>query len=364
MPMKIKAAVFHGPNQPLTIETLELDDPGPGEVLVKIKATGLCHTDLHIIEGHQPQPVPAVLGHESAGVVVAVGPDVSDLREGDHVVPFLLPECGVCPNCQSGKTNICLKIGERTGTDFSRLSRNGQRIHTFVGMGTFADHMVIAADRVAKVSEHASFEGACYASCGGATGIGSVRRHDVDREALVAVFGLGGVGLNVVQGAALAGAQVIIGVDTNDAKEAVARKLGLTHFINPDKVESVAAEIMAITVMGATHSFECIGAPAVMREAIAATNAFYGRCTIIGVAPLGSELTTPVQQLSMGKTVGGLLMGGVKARSGLPSLVSEYAEGRVNFDDLISHRLKLDEINEGFAMMKQGLSTRTVILFD
>lgn len=364
MAINVKAAVFHGPGQPLTIETLQLDDPQSGEVMVRILATGLCHTDLHVMEGHQPQAVPAVLGHESAGVIVAVGPDVPDLAIGDHVVPFMLPECGVCPNCRSGKTNICLKVKERTSPAFSRLRWKGERVHTFAGMGTFADHMVITADRIAKVSEKASFAGACYASCGGATGIGTVRHTGVDENSLVAVFGLGGIGLNMVQSARLQGAKTIIGIDTNDAKEAVAHRMGATHFINPARQDNVPAAIMAITGMGATHSFECVGSPAVMRQAIDATNPFYGRCTIVGVAAAGAELSLPIQGLSMGKSVGGLLMGGLKPRSQLPALVQEYADGRVNFDDLISHRLRLDAINEGFAMMKRGEVVRSVILFD
>lgn len=364
MAINVQAAVFHGPGRPLTIETLQLDPPQSGEVMVRIVATGLCHTDLHIMEGHQPQAVPAVLGHESAGVIVAVGPDVTGLDIGDHVVPFMLPECAVCPNCLSGRTNICLKVKERTSPASSRLHWQGRPVHTFAGMGTFADHMVITADRVAKVSKAARFDGACYASCGGATGIGTVRHMGVDADSLVAVFGLGGIGLNMVQSARQLGAKTIIGIDTNDAKEAVARRMGATHFINPARQDSVPAAIMAITGMGATHSFECVGSPSVMRQAVDATNPFYGRCTLVGVAAAGAELSLPIQGLSMGKTVGGLLMGGLKPRSQLPGLVQEYAEGRLNFDALISHRLPLDLINEGFALMKRGEVLRAVILFD
>ncbi|MET0987627.1 MAG: alcohol dehydrogenase catalytic domain-containing protein, partial [Steroidobacteraceae bacterium] len=233
MPRKVRAAVFYGPGKPLEIETLELDDPRADEVLIKVLATGLCHTDLHMMDGFQPQAVPAVLGHESMGIVEQCGTDVQGLAPGDHVIPFFVPECGRCPNCLSGKTNICLKMPERVGTDFTRLSKNGQAVHTFCGLGTFADHMVVKADRVAKVNVRAKAEAACYASCGGATGLGSVRHAGVGKDSSVVVFGLGGIGLNVVQGSRRAGAKTIIGIDTNSAKEIIAREYGITHFVNP-----------------------------------------------------------------------------------------------------------------------------------
>lgn len=362
--MNVRAAVFHGPGQPLSIETLQLDDPRGDEVLVKVLATGLCHTDLHIMDGHYPQAVPAVLGHESSGVVVAVGDAVTDLSPGDHVIPFLLPECGECPNCLSGKTNICLRMRDRIGSDFTRFSKAGQPVHSFTGLGTFADHFVVKADRVARIRSDANPEGACYLSCGGATGLGSVRHAAVDTTSSVAVFGLGGIGLNVVQGARLAGAPIIIGVDINPEKEAIARSMGATHFVDASTCSDVPAAVIALTGMGATHSFECVGNPGVMRDAIDAANPFYGRCTLIGVAPAGAEISTSIQGLSMGKTCGGLMMGGLKPRSDLPRLVEHYAEGRVDLDSLISHRLPLERINEGFDLMRRGQSIRTIITFE
>lgn len=364
MTMDVRAAVFHGPGLPLSIETLQLDGPQDDEVLVKVLATGLCHTDLHIMDGHYPQAVPAVLGHESSGVVVAAGDAVTGLSPGDHVVPFLIPECGECPNCRSGKTNICLRMRERIGTDFTRFSKDGKAVHSFTGLGTFADHFVVKADRVARIRADANPEGACYASCGGATGLGSVRHSGVDATSSVAVFGLGGIGLNVVQGARLAGAPIVIGVDINPAREVIARAMGATHFIDAGTCSDVAAAIIALTGMGATHSFECVGNPGVMRNAIDATNPFYGRCTLIGVAPAGSEVSTSIQGLSMGKSLGGLMMGGMKVRTDLPRLVEDYAEGRVDLDSLISHRLSLEQINEGFDLMRKGQSIRAVVTFE
>jgi S-(hydroxymethyl)glutathione dehydrogenase/alcohol dehydrogenase len=364
MPMNVRAAVFHGPGRPLSIETLQLGDPVGDEVLVKVLATGLCHTDLHIMDGHYPQAVPAVLGHESSGVVVAVGNAVTHLSVGDRVIAFLIPECGECSNCLSGKTNICLRMRERVGSDFTRFSRDGKPVHSFTGLGTFADHFVAKADRVARIRADANPEGACYASCGGATGLGSVRHAGVDAASSVAVFGLGGIGLNVVQGARLAGAPIIVGIDVNPAREAIARAMGATHFIDAGSSSDVPAAVVALTGTGATHSFECVGSPAVMRDAIDAANPFYGRCILIGVAPAGSELSASIHGLSMGKTLGGLMMGGLKVRSDLPGLVEDYAEGRVDLDSLISHRLPLEQINEGFEMMRKGESIRTVVTFE
>ncbi|WP_448661578.1 alcohol dehydrogenase catalytic domain-containing protein [Sphingomonas sp. CJ20] len=364
MPINVKAAVFHGPGQPLTIETLELADPGEDEVLIRVLATGLCHTDLHVIDGHQPQPVPAVLGHESTGIVVRTGSAVTDLAPGDKVVPFLLPECGVCANCRSGKTNICVRLRERTAGGFTRFSQDGAPVHTFVGLGTFADHIVVKADRVGKVRGDARPEGACYAACGGATGLGSVTHAGVDAESVVVVFGLGGIGLNVVQGAKLAGAKTIIGIDLNPEREAIARDMGATHFLNPSLEADIVAAVMAITGGGATHSFECVGVPAVMRQAVDVTHPAFGHCTLIGIAPASAELSLSIQGMSMGRTVGGVLMGGIKPKSTLGAIVADYADGRVRFDELVSHRLPLERINEGFDLMRQGKSTRTVIVFE
>jgi S-(hydroxymethyl)glutathione dehydrogenase/alcohol dehydrogenase len=364
MPRNVRAAVFYGPGKPIQIETLQLDDPQADEVLIKVLATGLCHSDLHMIEGKQEQAVPAVLGHESTGVIVQCGADVKGLAPGDHVIPFFVPECGQCPNCLSGKTNICLKMPERVSTDFTRLSKDGEPVHTFCGLGTFADHMVVKADRVAKINAHAKADAACYASCGGATGFGSVRYAGVDRNSSAVVFGLGGIGLNVVQGCKRAGAKVIIGIDTNPAKEAVAREYGVTHFINPKNCENVIAEVFKVLPLGADYAFECVGVPALMRQAVEASNPFYGRTVIVGVAPQGAELSVTTSSVATGRLVGGLLMGGMRAKTDIPQLIEDYVRGDIDLDGLISHRLKLEQINEGFELMKRGESTRAVILFD
>lgn len=363
MPRNVRAAVFYGPGKPMEIETLQLADPQADEVLIKVLATGLCHTDMHILEGLQEQAVPAVLGHESTGVILECGVDVVGLAPGDHVIPFFVPECGQCPNCLSGKTNICLKMPERIGSDFTRLSKNGEPVHTFCGLGTFADHMVVKADRVAKVNSHAKADSACYASCGGATGIGSVRYAGVDSGSSVVVLGLGGIGLNVVQGSKRAGAKIIIGVDTNPAKESIAREYGATHFINPKTSANLIADIFALTGLGADYAFECVGSPALMRQAIEASNPFYGRTVIVGVGAKGAELSVPTSALAMGRLAGGLLMGGLRAKTDIPQLIEECVRGDIDFEGLISHRLKLEQINEGFELMKRGESTRAVITF-
>lgn len=360
----VRAAVFLGPGQPMVIETLDLAAPQAGEVMIKVLATGLCHTDLHVLDGALPHAAPAVLGHESSGIVVATGDGVDALQVGDHVVPFLFSECGVCDYCLSGKTNFCLAMTDRLRGGFTRLSKNGVPMAAFSGLGTFADHIVVKADRVAKVRTDANPLGACFASCAGATGLGSVKHTAVAADSTVAVFGLGGVGLTVVQGAHLAGARIIVGIDRNPEKEEMARRLGATHFIDAGANPDLVAQIHAVVPGGVTHSYECVGIPALIQQAIDATNMCYGRCTLLGVAAAGVEVPVSPHGFALGRTVGGLSMGGVKARSELPGIVADYADGHINFDDMVSHRLRLEDINHGFDLMRQGKSLRAIIEFD
>jgi S-(hydroxymethyl)glutathione dehydrogenase/alcohol dehydrogenase len=361
VPLNVRAAVVHGPNQPFIIESVQLEGPREGEVLIRVKATGLCHSDLHAYEGKVPWAFPAILGHEAAGVVVECGPGVTALKPGDHVIPFLIPHCGKCHFCASTKTNLCVEAFARLRPRESRFSLNGQPVTQLWGLGTFADYTVMPVDTVAKVREDAPFDPICYIGCGATTGLGAALfAAKIEAGSSVIVFGLGGIGLNVVQGAKLANARAIIGVDMNPAKEAIARKFGATEFVNPKHVEKLGSHLMKLTGGGADYTFECIGNPQVMRQAFEATNPAWGTSYVIGVAPHGSEVSAVPGNLMMGRRWTGCYMGGARVHR-LPEIVDWYVDGKIDLDSLVTHRLPLERIGEGFEMMKSGESIRTII---
>ena len=362
MPLEVRAAVVHAPNQPFTIESLQLEGPREGEVLVHIKATGLCHSDLHVIEGKVPWAFPALLGHEAAGVVVECGPGVTKFKPGDHVIPFLIPHCEKCGYCQSPKTNLCVEAFARLKPRESRFSLDGKPVTQLWGLGTFADYSVLPVDMLAKVRDDAPFDPICYIGCGATTGLGAALfAAKIEAGSSVVVFGLGGIGLNVVQGARLAGAKKIIGVDTNPAKETIARQFGVTDFVNPKAVEKLTSHLMKLTGGGADYSFECIGNAQVMRQAFECTNPAWGTSYVIGVAPHGTEVSAFPGNLMMGRHWTGCYMGGARLTK-LPEIVDWYVEKKIDLDSLVTHHLKLEQINEGFELMKSGESIRSVIL--
>ncbi len=368
--MKTRAAVAWKAGAPLSIETVELDGPRAGEVLVEVKATGICHTDWYTLSGADPEGLfPAILGHEGAGIVLEVGAGVSGLKPGDHVIPLYTPECRECKFCLSRKTNLCQKIRATQGRGLmpdgsSRFSLDGKPILHYMGTSTFANHIVVPEIALAKIREDAPFDIVCYIGCGVTTGIGAVIfSAKVEPGANVAVFGLGGIGLNVIQGARLAGADKIIGVDLNPAREAMARRFGMTHFINPKDVPSVVEAIQQLTDGGADFSFECIGNVDVMRQALECTHKGWGRSIIIGVAEAGAEIKTRPFQLVTGRKWEGSAFGGARGRSDVPKIVDWYMDKKINIDELITHRLKLEDINEGFDLMKRGESSRSVVIF-
>nr|WP_322110995.1 zinc-binding dehydrogenase [Steroidobacter gossypii] len=361
MTLQVRAAVVHGPNQPFVIETLQLEGPREGEVLVHIKSTGLCHSDLHVFEGKLPWQFPALLGHEAAGVVVECGPGVTRFKPGDHVIPFLIPHCEKCGYCHSPKTNLCVEAFTRLKPGESRFSLNGKPVTQLWGLGTFADYSVLPVNMLAKVRDDAPFDPICYIGCGATTGLGAALfAAKVEPGSSVVVFGLGGIGLNVVQGARLAGAKKIIGVDTNPAKEAVARQFGATDFVNPKTVEKLTSHLMKLTGGGADYTFECIGNPQVMRQAFECTNPAWGTSYVVGVAPQGAEVTSYPGHLMMGRHWTGCYMGGARVTK-LPEIVDWYVEKKIDLDSLVTHRLQLEQINEGFELMRKGESIRTVI---
>lgn len=362
MPMNVRAAVLHGPNQPFSIETVQLEGPGPGEVLIQVKATGLCHSDLNVYEGKSPWQFPTILGHEAAGIVAECGPGVTTFKKGDHVIPFLIPHCGKCNYCASDKTNLCQEAFTRLRPGKSHFSADGKPISQLWGLGTFAEYTVLPVDTIAKVRDDAPFDRICYIGCGATTGLGAALfAAKIEKGSSVVVFGLGGIGLNVIQGARMAGAKTIIGIDTNDAKEGIAREMGATEFVNPKNVEKLVAHLMKLTGGGADYSFECIGNPGVMRTALECTNAAWGVAYIIGVAAHGAELTAIPGSLFMGRKWTGAYMGGARVTR-LPEVVDWYMEGKINLDKLITHRLPLEKIGEGFALMQRGESIRSVII--
>ncbi|MFY7838213.1 MAG: zinc-binding dehydrogenase [Novosphingobium sp.] len=362
--MKTRAMVCHAPGAPLVEELLDLAPPGPGEVLIEIMASGLCHTDLSQLEGvAAPYPFPVVVGHEGAGIVREVGPGVSSIALGDHVIPLGIGECGTCRNCLSGKTNLCEAFLADMATQPTPFSLNGKPVSAYSGVGTLAQFVVMAKRNVAVIRKDVAFHVACTAGCCVATGVGAVMNTaHVESGATVAVFGLGGIGLNVVQGARLAGATRIIGVDINPLRHEQGKRFGMTDFIDARETNAVAA-IQAMTDGGVDYAFECAGNVRLMGQAFESTRIGWGKTVVLGVPPDGNAMQLVPFQLQLGRTVQGSFMGNVKGRSQLPGLLDHYAQGRLNLDDLVTHRLPMAEVNEGFALMKRGESLRTVVAF-
>jgi S-(hydroxymethyl)glutathione dehydrogenase/alcohol dehydrogenase len=368
--MDVRAAVAFEAGKPLAIETVQLDGPKEGEVMVEVKATGVCHTDEFTLSGADPEGLfPAVLGHEGAGVVVEVGPGVKSLKVGDHVIPLYTPECRQCKFCLSGKTNLCQAIRETQGKGVmpdgtSRFSIKGKKLYHYMGTSTFANYTVLPEIAVAKIRNDAPFEKVCYIGCGVTTGLGAViNTAKVEPGANVAVFGLGGIGLNVIQGARLVGADKIIGVDLNPAKKPLAEKFGMTHFVNPSEVGDPVKAIVDLTGGGVDYSFECIGNVKVMRQALECCHKGWGESIIIGVAGAGQEISTRPFQLVTGRVWRGTAFGGAKGRTDVPKIVDWYMDGKINIDDLITHTMPLTEINRAFDLMHEGKSIRSVVKF-
>ena len=369
--MDVRAAVAHEAGKPLTVETVQLDGPGDNEVLVEIKATGICHTDEFTLSGADPEGLfPSILGHEGAGVVVDVGKNVSSVTKGDHVIPLYIPECRQCKSCLSGKTNLCTAIRSTQGQGVmpdgtSRFSLGGDRLFHYMGTSTFANYSVMPEIAVAKVREDAPFDKICYIGCGVTTGIGAViNTAGVEPGANVVVFGLGGIGLNVIQGARIAGADKIVGVDINPSKNVLAEKFGMTHFVNPKEVEGdLVPYLVDLTDGGADYSFECIGNVSTMRQALECCHRGWGVSVIIGVAGAGQEISTRPFQLVTGRVWKGTAFGGAKSRTEVPRIVDWYMDGKINIDDLITHTMPLEDINSAFDLMHEGKSIRSVVTF-
>ena len=367
--MESRAAVAFEAGKPLSIETVEIGGPREGEVLVEVKATGVCHTDAFTLSGDDPEGLfPAILGHEGAGVVVDTGAKVSSVRAGDHVILLYTPECGECEYCRSGKTNLCQAIRESQGRGVmpdgtSRFSLNGAQIHHYMGTSSFSNYTVLPEIAVAKIRSDAPFDKVCYIGCGVTTGIGAViNTAKVEAGANVVVFGLGGIGLNVIQGARMAGANMIVGVDINPARKPLAEKLGMTHFVDAKEAGSdMVPHIVNLTKGGADYSFECIGNVDVMRDALECCHKGWGVSTIIGVAPAGAEIATRPFQLVTGRVWQGTAFGGAKGRTDVPKIVDWYMDGKIVIDDLITHTMPLDDINNAFDLMHAGESIRSVI---
>jgi S-(hydroxymethyl)glutathione dehydrogenase/alcohol dehydrogenase len=369
--MKTKAAVARKAGAPLSIETVDLDGPRAGEVLVEIKATGICHTDEFTLSGADPEGLfPSILGHEGAGVVVEAGSGVTSLKIGDHVIPLYVPECRQCEYCVSQKTNLCQAIRVTQGQGLmpdgtSRFSLNGESVLHYMGTSTFSNYTVVPEISLAKIREDAPFDKVCYIGCGVTTGIGAViNTAKVEPGANVVVFGLGGIGLNVIQGARLAGANMIVGVDLNPSRRLLAEKFGMTHFVNPKEVESdLVPHLVNLTRGGADYTFECIGNVEVMRQALECCHKGWGVSVIIGVAGAGQEIHTRPFQLVTGRVWKGTAFGGAKGRRDVPKIVDWYMDGKINIDDLITHTLRLEDINKGFDLMHAGQSIRSVVVF-
>lgn len=370
--MDIKAAIAWEAGKPLSIETVQLEGPRAGEVLVEIKATGVCHTDAYTLSGADPEGLfPSILGHEGAGIVLEVGQGVTSLKPGDHVIPLYVPECRQCDYCLSFKTNLCQAIRLTQGRGImpdgtSRFSYQGNKLHHYMGTSTFASHTVVPEIALAKIRQDAPFDKVCYIGCGVTTGIGAViNTAKVEAGATVVVFGLGGIGLNVIQGAKMVGASMIIGVDLNPAKQALAKKFGMTHFVNPKEVEGdLVSYLVDLTKGGADYSFECIGNVQVMRQALECCHKGWGVSVIVGVAGAGEEIATRPFQLVTGRVWKGTAFGGARGRTDVPKIVDWYMNGQINIDDLITHVMPLEKINDAFELMHQGESIRSVITFD
>ncbi len=369
--MKTRAAVGYAAGQPLVIEEVDLDGPKHGEVLIEIMATGVCHTDEFTRSGGDPEGLfPVIFGHEGAGIVRELGPGVTSLAVGDHVIPLYTPECRGCKSCLSRKTNLCTAIRATQGKGVmpdgtSRFSIKGKPIHHYMGCSTFANHTVLPEIALAKVRADAPFDKICYIGCGVTTGIGAVLfTAKVEAGARVVVFGLGGIGLNVVQGARMVGADQIVGVDINPRREAFARELGMTHFVNPREVKGdLVAHLVELTGGGADYSFECVGNTTLMRQALECCHRGWGVSVIIGVAGAGQEIATRPFQLVTGRVWKGSAFGGARGRSDVPRIVDWYMDRKIEIDKMITHKLPLERINESFDLMHEGASIRTVIEF-
>ena len=369
--MDTKAAIAFKAGEPLSIETIQLDGPGRGEVLVEIKASGVCHTDEFTRSGDDPEGLfPAILGHEGAGIVVETGAGVVSLKNGDHVIPLYTPECRQCEYCTSGRTNLCQAIRETQGQGLmpdgtSRFSLNGEMIFHYMGCSTFSNFTVLPEIALAKIRKDAPFDKVCYIGCGVTTGIGAViNTAKVQPGDNVIIFGLGGIGLNVVQGAKLVGANMIVGIDLNNDRKKLGEKFGLTHFVNPNDVgKDLVDYLIDLTNGGADHSFECIGNVLTMRQALECCHKGWGESTIIGVAGAGQEIATRPFQLVTGRVWRGTAFGGAKGRTDVPKIVDWYMDGKINIDDLITHKLPLEDINRAFDLMHAGESIRSVVEF-
>ncbi len=369
--MKTRAAVAHAAGKPLTIEMVDLDGPQAGEVLIELKATGICHTDKYTLSGEDPEGMfPAILGHEGAGIVREVGAGVTSVAPGDHVIPLYTPECRTCEYCLSRKTNLCQKIRATQGRGVmpdgtSRFRLNGKPVLHYMGCSTFSNFTVLPEISVAKVRKDAPFDVICYIGCGVTTGIGAVIfTAKVEPGANVVVFGLGGIGLNVIQGARLAGADMIVGVDINPSREALGRRFGMTHFVNPKEIKGdLVGHLVELTKGGADHSFECVGNTTLMRQALECCHKGWGKSTIIGVAGAGQEIATRPFQLVTGRVWQGSAFGGARGRTDVPRIVDWYMDRKISIDELITHRLPLERINEGFDLMAKGESIRSVVVY-
>ncbi|MFW2569590.1 MULTISPECIES: S-(hydroxymethyl)glutathione dehydrogenase/class III alcohol dehydrogenase [Legionella] len=369
--MRVKAAVAFQAGKPLTVEMVDLEGPKQGEVLVEIKATGVCHTDAFTLSGQDPEGIfPVILGHEGAGIVVDVGAGVSSVKPGDHVIPLYTPECRQCAYCLSQKTNLCQAIRTTQGQGLmpdgsSRFRLDGKPLFHYMGTSTFANYTVLPEIAVAKIRNDAPFEKVCYIGCGVTTGIGAViYTAKVQPGSTVVVFGLGGIGLNVIQAARMVGANQIIGVDINPQRQSLAKKMGMTDFVNPNEIAGdLVAHLVELTNGGADYSFECVGNVTLMRQALECCHKGWGISTIIGVAGAGQEISTRPFQLVTGRVWQGSAFGGARGRTDVPKIVDWYMEGKINIDDLITHVLPLEQINDAFELMHAGESIRSVLTF-
>jgi S-(hydroxymethyl)glutathione dehydrogenase / alcohol dehydrogenase len=369
--MKTRAAVAFEAKRPLEIVELELDGPRFGEVLVEIKATGICHTDAYTLDGLDSEGLfPSILGHEGAGIVVECGPGVTSLQPGDHVIPLYTPECRHCKSCLSRKTNLCTAIRGTQGKGYmpdgtSRFSYKGQVIHHYMGCSTFSNFTVLPEIALAKIRKDAPFDKACYIGCGVTTGVGAVvHTAGVEAGANAVVFGLGGIGLNVIQGLKLVGADKIIGVDINDTKASWGERFGMTHFVNPSKIkDDIVAHLVALTDGGADYTFDCTGSTKVMRQALEACHRGWGESIVIGVAEAGAEISTRPFQLVTGRVWKGSAFGGARGRTDVPKMVDWYMEGKIEIDPMITHSFALEDINKAFDLMHAGESIRSVVVY-
>ncbi len=369
--MDVRAAVAFEAGKPLSIETVQLEGPRPGEVLVEIKATGICHTDQFTLSGADPEGIfPTILGHEGAGIVVETGPGVTSVKPGDHVIPLYTPECRQCEYCLSRKTNLCITLRATQGKGLmpdgsSRFSFKGKPVAHYMGCSTFANYTVLPEIALAKIRPDAPFDKVCYIGCGVTTGVGAVLfTAKVEAGSRVVVFGLGGIGLNVIQGAKLVGADMIVGVDLNPRREALARRFGMTHFVNPNDVKGdLVGHIVELTGGGADYSFECVGNVKLMRQALECCHRGWGVSTIIGVAGAGQEIATRPFQLVTGRRWIGTAFGGARGRTDVPKIVDWYMDKKINIDDLITHTMPLDRINDAFTLMERGESIRSVVIY-